>query len=144
MFAYGMNTNLSQMQKRCPTAIKLGPARLLNHKFAFRTHADVDDDHTSHVDGVLWRIQNSDLLSLDALEGYPTYYTRKWAIVSHNGKEMMSLVYQMTSVNKTKLTLPAEYYFSCVVEGYKENNVPTEQIFEALCNAAATEKVEAL
>ena len=41
-FAYGSNMNPSRMAKRCPGAIALGGAVLLNHRLAERLYADID------------------------------------------------------------------------------------------------------
>ena len=38
-FAYGMNTNLGEMARRCPGAVSLGHARLIDHVFRFAFHA---------------------------------------------------------------------------------------------------------
>ena len=40
-FAYGMNTNPRGMAQRCPGALSMGPARLIDRSFRFSTHADV-------------------------------------------------------------------------------------------------------
>jgi len=39
MFSYGMNCNLNEMARRCPTAICLGAAWIEDYEFVFRTHA---------------------------------------------------------------------------------------------------------
>ena len=41
-FAYGSNMNPARMAKRCPGAIALGGAVLLNHRLAERLYADID------------------------------------------------------------------------------------------------------
>ena len=61
-FAYGMNTNRSEMAQRCPGALSLGHARLVDRIFRFATHADVVKCRGSYVDGVLWTIDDFHLL----------------------------------------------------------------------------------
>jgi hypothetical protein len=73
-FAYGMNTNPGEMSRRCPGAVSMGHARLLDHSFRFSQHADVEPCEDSFVDGVLWDINQDHLQVLDLLEGYPHYY----------------------------------------------------------------------
>ena len=51
-----MNTNREGMAQRCPGALSLGHARLIDHAFRFAIHADVVPVLGSYVDGVLWRI----------------------------------------------------------------------------------------
>ena len=55
-FSYGMNTNRSGMAQRCPGALILGHARLIDYSFRFATHADVVKCKGAYVDGVLWAV----------------------------------------------------------------------------------------
>jgi gamma-glutamylcyclotransferase (GGCT)/AIG2-like uncharacterized protein YtfP len=138
MFAYGMNTNTDGMAKRCPNAISLGYARLLEHKFRFSGPADVVKHPGSIVHGVLWDITPQCLASLDNLEGYPHYYDREYRTVEHWGEEVEALVYFMTPGHAERS--PSKYYYDCLHEGYMEHGVPIRQIKRAahrakLCNA---------
>ena len=126
-FAYGMNTNTQGMATRCPGAVAFGRARLLGHRFRFAGPADVQVDRRDFVDGVLWDITEDCLKSLDMLEGYPYYYDRKWATVEHDRGEYPALVYYMQPGNLD--ALPAQHYFDMMVEGYKEHNVPLDQLY---------------
>ena len=129
-FAYGMNTNLDEMARRCPGATSLGPAWIDNHELCFRTHCDVAYNRGSKVHGVLWDINVDNLRALDALEGYPHYYTR-FDVQVHQGRiRHNALVYQMNDQNW--LAQPSQFYLECVREGYTQNNVPQEQIDIAL------------
>ena len=126
-FAYGMNTNRSGMAQRCPGALSLGHARLIDHSFRFATHADVVRCKDSFVDGVLWTIDDFHLKSLDHLEGYPFYYNRRRLRVAHEDRVVMAETYFMQPGNLD--SLPGQGYFDMVVEGYREHRVPTEQLF---------------
>lgn len=136
MIAYGMNTNLAGMRQRCPTATLIGSAVLPNHKLKFRLHADIEPDVTSDVVGVLWEISEDDLVELDALEGYPTYYTRKTVEVCHNGSWVDALVYMMNDQGYEKE--PDRNYLDCCIEGYSANNISINQLedayYSALCS----------
>ncbi len=125
-FAYGMNTNRSGMAQRCPGALSLGHARLIDYSFRFARHADVVKCKSSFVDGVLWVIDNYHLVSLDGLEGYPFYYNRRKLRVAHNDRVVMAETYYMQPGNLD--ALPAQHYFDMVVEGYREHNVPLDQL----------------
>ena len=126
-FAYGMNTNRSGMAQRCPGALSLGHARLIDYSFRFAHHADVVKSKSSFVDGVLWVIDNYHLVSLDGLEGYPFYYNRRKLRVAHNDRIVMAETYYMQPGNLD--ALPGQHYFDMVVEGYREHNVPLDQLY---------------
>jgi gamma-glutamylcyclotransferase (GGCT)/AIG2-like uncharacterized protein YtfP len=129
-FAYGMNTNLDQMAGRCPGAVSLGPAWLDNYEFVFRTHADIAKSPGSICYGVLWDISPKHLQALDALEGYPYYYTRFRVRVNLGDHSVYALTYQMN--DQTYIQEPGDGYLEMVTEGYQQNGVPTAQIDRAI------------
>ena len=85
-FSYGMNTNSTQMARRCPDSVCLGPARLPNYQLVFRGVADIEPAPDTWCDGVLWEISERDLDALDVLEGYPWHYTRFSVLVETAAK----------------------------------------------------------
>lgn len=125
-FAYGMNTNLLEMQSRCPAARSLGPALLVDHDFRFAVHADVVPERGSVVHGVLWDITDECLWSLDLLEGYPHYYTRDSRPVIYRGELWYAQVYFMTPGHET--APPHRFYYETVRQGYLEHGVPVDQL----------------
>ena len=129
-FGYGMNTNKYQMASRCPTAKVVGPAILPGYKFAFRGHADVELDWESQVEGVLWDIGDQDLIALDRLEGFPTYYLRQRAWVESENGYGVAWVYMMN--DQDYVSNPSKGYYDMCFEGYTQHNVPTEQLTNAL------------
>lgn len=129
-FAYGMNTSVDGMARRCPAAVSHGHARLLNHVFRFSGPADVVKAQGSFVEGVLWTITDRCLDALDLLEGYPYYYNRNIRQVWHDGRIVPALVYYMQPGNLD--SPPSQGYFDLVLEGYTEHGVPTEQLHNAL------------
>ena len=133
MFSYGMNTNTAQMDQRCPGAISMGHATLLDHKFRFARHADVVPADSS-VDGVLWLIDTDHLKSLDHLEGYPYYYDRDQLPVQYQGNIVMAECYRMQPDNPDGY--PSQEYLNMLSEGYQEHGVPWDQIEAALDNVA--------
>ena len=130
MFSYGMNTNKAQMAQRCPKAISLGKAVLYGHEFRFARHADIIENPDYNTHGVLWEITPECELSLDALEGFPTYYLKKMVNVFHNGSPVECMVYYMN--NEYPDELPSDGYLEMLYEGYSEHNVNTNQIIESL------------
>jgi gamma-glutamylcyclotransferase (GGCT)/AIG2-like uncharacterized protein YtfP len=129
-FAYGMNTNLDQMASRCPGAVSLGAAWINDYEFVFRTHADIAKSPGSICYGVLWDIDSAHLKSLDALEGYPYYYTRFRVRVNLGDRFVYALTYQMT--DQSYIQEPGRGYLDMVTEGYEQNGVPTAQIDRAI------------
>jgi gamma-glutamylcyclotransferase (GGCT)/AIG2-like uncharacterized protein YtfP len=129
-FAYGMNTNLEQMSGRCPGATNLGPAWIDDYEFVFRTHADITRSPGSICYGVLWDITPTHLKALDALEGYPYYYTRFRVRVNLGDRFIYALTYQMN--DQTYIQEPGSGYLEMVTEGYQQNGVPTDQIDHAI------------
>jgi len=142
-FAYGMNTNLDGMDARCPGAVSLGPAWINDYEFVFRTHADIEKVDGSICYGVLWDITPEHLKSLDALEGYPYYYTRFRVRVNIGDRFVYALTYQMN--DQSYLNPPAQGYLEMVTEGYHQNGVPTDQIDRAInmvCSSSIGTKQE--
>jgi gamma-glutamylcyclotransferase (GGCT)/AIG2-like uncharacterized protein YtfP len=141
--AYGMNTNLDEMSRRCPTAVCLGPAQIHNYEFVFRTHADIQHKQGAKCDIVLWKIDNACLKALDALEGYPYYYTRSKIRVHTGDRTVKALVYQMN--DQSLIQEPSAGYLQTVTEGYQQNGVPTTQIDHAInmtCSSLITTTAE--
>jgi gamma-glutamylcyclotransferase (GGCT)/AIG2-like uncharacterized protein YtfP len=129
-FAYGMNTNLTQMAARCPGAVCLGPAWIDNYALVFRHFADIEPEVDSYCDGVLWEITDDNLVALDALEGYPYHYTRFSVVVNTDYGSDTALVYQM--VDQSFEQPPSNHYFNTVYEGYEQNSVDTHQLIETV------------
>ena len=129
-FAYGMNTNRSSMTWRCPGAISFGHARLLDHEFRFSYHADVVVSPGESVDGVLWLIDEDHLADLDTLEGYPSYYDRVILPVEYRGNIIMAECYRMQPDNIEGV--PSRGYLDMILEGYREYDIPNDQIWTAL------------
>ena len=129
-FAYGMNTNLVEMQIRCSNSQCLGRAQLIDHVFRFATHADVVPCAGSDVEGVLWQISDQDLESLDMLEGYPTYNNRSQQSVCWQGQTITAEVYHMQPGIEDRL--PSQRYLSLIEDGYRANQVPLDQLHNAV------------
>jgi len=130
-FAYGMNTNSSEMAYRCPQARSLGPAQLEDYEFRFATHADIVESPGGVAHGVLWEITDQCLESLDRLEGYPTYYDRKTVTVTdQEGNKVDAITYYMVEGHPD--SLPNDGYLLMLYEGYAEHDVRAYQIVDAI------------
>lgn len=136
MISYGMNTNPESMRWRCPTADCLGPAVLPGHQLKFRQHADIEPCNTKQLVGVLWDISEEDLKELDALEGYPTYYTRKNVKILYNNMLLDGFVYIMN--DQSYELSPDQGYLDLCIKGYESNRVPIDQLEEAYYSSLST------
>ena len=115
-FAYGSNMNPTRMAKRCPGAIALGGAVLLNHRLAERLYADIDFVSGATVEGVIYLISEANLARLDACEGYPKVYRRLWLEVEFDGGIYQAITYEMsrwTKFIRRRKRYPEEYRKIC-------------------------------
>lgn len=144
-FAYGMNTNLDEMSRRCPGAVSLGAAWIDGYEFVFRTHADIARSPAQRCYGVLWDISKENLRALDALEGYPYYYNRFRVRVNLGDHFVYALTYQMN--DQSYMAEPGPGYLNMVTEGYVQNSVPRDQLDRAIntiCSSSIATKMESL
>src|ERR1044072_3761747 len=72
-FAYGSHLCVQQMARRCPDATEPRRALLADHDWLIneRGVATVEPFAGSEVHGVLWRLSDRDLATLDSAEGVP-------------------------------------------------------------------------
>ena len=117
-FAYGMNTNLTEMNSRCPNAVSLGRCVLPNFELKFRHHADIDLVPGSEMEGVLWEITPECEKALDRLEGYPHYYNKINVVLDDN---TIAMAYIMNK--KGKQEPPGLSYEKCLIEGYTSHGL---------------------
>ncbi len=82
-FAYGSNLCVKQMALRCPDAVDPRPAVLSGHDWLInqRGVATVEPLAGTQVHGVLWRVSEADLATLDGAEGVPVRYRRDRLVV---------------------------------------------------------------
>jgi len=92
-FAYGSNMSRKLMQRRCPGARALGPARLDSWRFVITRdgYASLVRVPGVQVHGVLWRLTPRDLAALDAYE--QRAYLRRMVPVRHGATRRPALVY---------------------------------------------------
>ena len=127
-FAYGMNTNVEQMTVRCPTAVPMGKAILPDYRLEFKSYATIVPSPGDIVEGVLWTITDADEMSLDLLEGYPEFYSKKHVTVKQ-GMDYIAMTYVMNPREKNHA--PSEGYYSMVSEGYQRFDLSQRQLLDA-------------
>ncbi len=134
-FAYGSNINLTQMEYRCPEATPLMPVMLHGYELTFRGGgvATVIPKEDAVTPGLLWSITPENEKSLDRYEGYPNYYHKTDIAVTdpETGKIYYPMMYEMDARYRDP-SLPSFSYFDGIAEGYRQNNMDTCPLYDAL------------
>ena len=128
--AYGMNTNIDQMAGRCPGSISIGRVDIPDYRLVFRGVADIEEHPGSVLQTVLWDITPACEAALDILEGYPTFYDKKYIHVEINGKFYKAMIYQMVG-DRLDYSTPSSYYQNMLEEGYQDHGLTLDQIYGA-------------
>ena len=131
-FAYGANMHLGQMTWRCPDARAHQAFILRDWELKFYCHATIEPRPGAHVGGVLWSITDDCEQSLDAFEGFPSYYTKRTWI--QDGFQFF--FYEMTD---PKSGHPSPGYIDNILEGYQHWGLSQSAVHQAL-NFNATTK----
>ena len=137
-FAYGANTNVASMAGRCPDAKALALVTIPDHKLVFRGVADVVEHDNAKVRGVMWAITERCERSLDAFEGYPRLYVKKYITVRWQGRDQALMLYVMNG--RDSQSPPPPYYEQCLREGYTEFGISHRQIDAAIRDAKRAEE----
>jgi hypothetical protein len=64
------------------------------------------------------------------LEGFPTFYGKKYIDVHFNNKTYKAMIYQMVG-NRLDYSHPGNYYQYLLEEGYQEHGLDVNQIYNA-------------
>jgi gamma-glutamylcyclotransferase (GGCT)/AIG2-like uncharacterized protein YtfP len=135
-FAYGSNLDFVQMRGRCPTAQFVCRAVLQDHVLAFTIRsalrgcgvADVVPQKGHDVWGVIYQIEDQDLPTLDAHEGYRTdrnpqrnSYNRddNVRVMAENDERQPMTVSIYLAVKQQAPPLPSEAYLRQIIDGAK-------------------------
>jgi gamma-glutamylcyclotransferase (GGCT)/AIG2-like uncharacterized protein YtfP len=129
-FAYGRNTNLNDMEHRCPGAVRIDNAWIDGYAFKWRSTADIELATDNYVVGVLWALTDEHLASLDRFEKFPSYYFRQRVIARTGQQEYVSWAYMM--VNQGNESLPGDEHSTALFEGYDQNHLSTDQMLLGL------------
>ena len=131
--AYGSNMNIEQMKYRCPESKIIGNGKLKGWKLVFNVYADVIKGEPDDVVPVVcWDIAENDWERLDIYEGFPDYYVKEIVdIALDDGRNEKGIVYVMTDDRKG-LCLPYREYLKVCLQGYKDNGIDVQPLYEAL------------
>jgi gamma-glutamylcyclotransferase (GGCT)/AIG2-like uncharacterized protein YtfP len=142
-FAYGSNLNWERMKERCPSVSFYCRASLSNYRIDFTRKsskrecgvADIVKDINSKVYGVVYRINEIDLVKLDKHEGYvpqrdKNAYRRREIIVLKEDNDEEPITAFTYEVEKKEFGkhIPNKDYKNLIVTGAKFWNLPKEYI----------------
>ena len=135
-FAYGSNLNLGQMAVRCPQAGVVGKAVLEGYELAFRRGVlTILPKEGGRVNGLLWRINAWDELTLDRYEGYPHLYTKELLPVRTDSGPQTVVAYVMTAPYCEKAQPPSPAYLQTVLTGYRLAGFDPDAVLQAAAKA---------
>jgi len=141
--AYGSNLNREQMADRCPTARVLGASMMAGWRLLFRgarenAVATVEPCPSGSVPVLVWEITQADEVALDRYEGWPFFYRKETVKVELNGKTVSAMVYIMNEGRP--LGQPSCYYYSVILDGYRDAGFDVEILRQATIDSAETEE----
>lgn len=129
-FAYGSNLNLPQMYERCPDARLIKTIKLNDWKLVFRCVADIIPTKGGAIYGAIFRITERCEEALDRYEGFPIMYKKRMIRIKINGKTERIMFYEMTK--KAPESSPSRGYFSAVLDGFRDCNLPLKSLLSAV------------
>lgn len=137
-FAYGSNTSLVQMSKRCPNSILISTAFLSDHQLHFPRRsknrscgvASIQKSIGGIVWGVIFRIPLSDIAQLDIDEGVPKGAYRKENIVVQNIMSSASHnAFTYIAIPQNGVFEPSKEYLKIILDGLQgRDDIPNEYI----------------
>ena len=140
-FAYGSNLNVGQMAVRCPQAGVVGKAVLEGYELAFRRGVlTILPKEGGRVNGLLWRINAWDELTLDRYEGYPHLYTKELLPVQTDSGPQTVVAYVMTAPYSEKVQPPAATYLQTVLDGCRMAGFDPKAVLQAAARARQAEQ----
>jgi gamma-glutamylcyclotransferase (GGCT)/AIG2-like uncharacterized protein YtfP len=132
-FAYGSNLDPQGMANRCPAAVVVGRARLVNWRLAFYGVASVDPAPGDSVHGLLWECTDACIARLDMYEGVAGGFYRKERLkVEARDGDVEALVYVMNVRPYDQACMPNGHYLDTIVRGYDTFHLPLESLRKAL------------
>lgn len=136
-FAYGSNMSLRRLTARTPSARVVSVARLTGHRLAFHkvgqgcgsAKCDIEytGDESSHVFGVVFRLDPAEKPVLDRIEGVGMGYEEKRvSVTTHEGREIEAWAYYATNTDPN--IVPFDWYLKHVLTGAREHELPADYI----------------
>lgn len=138
-FAYGSNLLASRMFVQNPTAKRVGPACLQDHRLDFNFEstrwgghaATIVPDKGKHVWGALWQVDN--ITNLDLQEGVNDgiYFAKQVFVNKFDNETVECRTYQLVQLPKEDdKKMPSRVYLETIIQGAVETGLPVEYINE--------------
>ena len=142
-FAYANDMSRLQVQSRAGEIAEEQVGKLENYEIVFNKKArggsataNIRPAQGKNVYGVLYRIPELALKSLDRFQGAPEYYRRiEVGVTSSLGDKIPSQVYIATKVEKG--LRPAPHYLQSILEAADEHHLPADYVKELKATAGA-------
>jgi gamma-glutamylcyclotransferase len=142
-FAYGSNMNRAQMLSRTGKILEEHNASLPNYEVRFNKKvrggtagANIQPAQGKTVHGVLYKIEESSMRSLDRYEGVPDHYRRiEVQVTPEGGQAVPAQIYIASKVEKG--LRPSAPYLQAMLDGAGEHNLPASYIGEIKTAAGA-------
>jgi len=142
-FAYGSNMNRSQMLSRAGKILEEHNASLPNFEVRFNKKvrggtagANIQPSPGNTVHGVLYKIDEGAMRSLDRYEGVPDHYRRiEVQVTPEGGPPVPAQIYIASKVEKG--LRPSAPYLQAMLDGAGEHNLPASYIGEIKSAAGA-------
>lgn len=133
-FAYASNMNRRQVEQRAGALAEEKNARLDNYELNFDKiarggtgTANIMPAEGKTVYGVLYRVTEQQLKTLDRFEGVPEHYRRSQVTVAEaDGRKVAAQVYLARKVRKG--LKPDRGYLARIVQGAEEHALPADYI----------------
>lgn len=137
-FSYGSFLDSETLKKHCPKAVYKGKAILPNWEVQFnfmsRTYkcgvTGIEPAVAKLVRGILYDVNDEELLHLDSIEGVPEgiYYRQTIYVVEESGKALKAATYRTT--NPKGPFKPTKRYVGLMINGAKEHGLDSDYIRE--------------
>jgi len=142
-FAYGSNMNRAQMLSRAGKILEEHNASLPNFEVRFNKKvrggtagANIQPSPGNTVHGVLYKIEEGAMRSLDRYEGVPDHYRRiEVQVTPEGGPPVPAQIYIASKVEKG--LRPSAPYLQAMLDGAGEHNLPASYIGEIKTAAGA-------
>ena len=122
-FAFGSNMSAQRMHERLGWSPSRSGAILLDYEMIFNKHsndggkANIMSSPGNIVEGILYSVNEEDLLILDNYEGVAAkqYKRHEIEVRSNNKNSITAVTYK--ALNTGKISAPTEEYLSYILEG---------------------------
>lgn len=133
-FSYGHNTNIPELKHRVPDAKRIGRAIAPNQQLEINHYTNIVAKDGAKTYGVLWAMSDAGLKKLDYYEGDGKDYDHAIIEILYKDNLYKALTYVAMSGAENKDRPPSHKYIKHVADGYKQNQIPLEQLKIAIAN----------